>query len=274
MAELVNSNGASQAAADRMDKALLFWRQQLRTRGRTGWFDPVVYAYDQLERVKRIREEIAKRPINERKALDFGCGTGDFSRLLLSMGFSVCGYDPFVKPKIRSKAFRYANTSDQICFRGHAANLALSITTLDHILDEGDLRLALATIRNCLKEGAEFYMIEYALDSEDDRDKFAMKNDYQAFRTLSYWNEVLNQSSFRILDIASFPHPFISPSSGYLPYVRSGVVRLIRRYPHLRLARLWRDRLLRWQAARLLQKSAGAEYNGSSPLKIIRCSAV
>jgi SAM-dependent methyltransferase len=274
MAELVNSFGNSQATADRMDKARLFWDQQVRTRGRTGWFDPVVYAYDQQERVKLVKEAISRRPVKGGKALDFGCGPGDFSRLLLSLGFSVCGYDPFVKPKIPSRAFRYASSYDQISFRNHAASLALSITTLDHILDEDDLRLALTTIRDCLKDGAEFYMIEYALDSEDDRVRFSMKNDYQSFHTLSYWNQLLKQSALQILDIASVPHPFISPSSGYLPYLQSGVVRIIRRYPRFRSFRGWRDRLLRWQAARLLQASARAGHDGSSPLKLIRCSAV
>ena len=272
MAELVNSSGHSPAVAERMEKSRLFWRHQLRTRGRTGWSDSTVYAYDQLERLWRIRHEISRRPINGGEALDFGCGTGDFSRLLLSLGFSVCGYDPFVDPEIRSRVFRYANTYEQIGLGDHTASLALSITTLDHILDEGDLRLALATIRGCLKEGAEFYMLEYALDSAADRERFGMKNDYQSFHTLVYWQELLRESAFRILEVVPVAHPFISPSHSYHPYLRSVVVRLIQRYPRLGPATV-RDRCLRWQAARLLSSSQ-ADNIASSPLKLIRSAAV
>lgn len=274
MIVLANSIETPWEAPDRMDKARLFWHDQLRIRGRTGWLDPVVYAYDQLERVRRIREEISACGIKGRKALDFGCGPGDFSRLLISMGFTVCGYDPFVEPELHSRAFRYASSYNEICFRDHAANLALSITTLDHILHEADLRFALATIRHCLEYGASFFMIEYALDSADDRDRFSMKNDYQSFRTLAQWKDLLNQSCFRILETTSIPHPFISPSSGYSHYARSRTIRFVRRYPHLRAARFWRDRLLRWQAARLMPKFVKPKHSDNSPLKLIRCLAV
>lgn len=272
--ENINSSPAPLAAAERMEQARSFWKQQVHTRGRTGWADPSVYAYDQLDRLQRIKEEISKRPNKGGKAFDFGCGPGDFSKLLLSLGFSVCGYDPFVKPEVRSGAFSYAKSYDEIDCRGHKADLALSVTTLDHILHEDDFRLALLMIRDCLKVGADFYMIEYALDSDDDRERFEMKSAHQSFHTLAYWNALLTQSSFRVLSVAPVSHPFISPSSGYSPYVSSSLVRLIKRYSGLRVTRLSRDRLLRWQASRLIRKSATAGFNSSSPLKLIRCSAV
>jgi len=274
LVENSNSLRPELAATERMEQARSFWKQQVHTRGRTGWADPVVYAYDQLDRLERIKKEISSRPVKSGKALDFGCGPGDFSKLLLSLGFSVCGYDPFVRPEIRSRAFSYAKSYDEINCRGHKADLALSITTLDHILYDGDLRLALQMIRDCLRQGADFYMIEYALDSEDDREKFRMKSGHQSFHSLAYWNVLLTQSSFRVLSVNPVSHPFISPSSGYLPYVRSSVVRLVKRYPGLRVTRMSRDRLLRWQASRLIPKSTGAELNGGSPLKLIHCSTV
>ena len=266
-----NSSGVTSVG---VKSALSFWSERLRTHGHTGWADPVVYAYDQRERLRRIQDEITKQPIRGRNALDFGCGTGDFSRLLLSAGFNVCGYDPYVEPRVLSRAFTYAATLEQISFRDHAADLALSVTTLDHILDEQDLLSALKTIRDCLKEGATFCMMEYALDSEDDRGKFAMKNEYQSFRTLCSWTELLSQSSFQILDITPVPHPHHNPSSGYLAYVRSLPVRFVRRHPRLPAGKVWRDGLLTWQAEKYIQQLPTIdEVHVSSPLKLIRLSA-
>jgi SAM-dependent methyltransferase len=255
-----------------MSGVLSFWSQRLRKHGHTGWADPVVYAYDQLERLKLIEAELSKRPIKGGNALDFGCGSGDFSKLLLSMGFRVCGYDPFVKPRIRSGQFTYASTYERIPFRNHAADLALTVTTLDHILEERDLLNALGTIRDCLKESAVFYMLEYALDIAADRIKFGLKNNYQSFRTVSEWMELLALNSFRVLDVARVSHPVISPSSGYIAYSRTPLVRIRRRYPHWPLARFWYDRLLKWQAAKLVPKAPlTSEFNSDSPLKLIRC---
>jgi SAM-dependent methyltransferase len=206
--------------------------------------------------------------------LDFGCGTGDFSKLLLSLGFRVCGYDPFVKPKIRSRDFVYASEYDQIPFRNHTADLALAVTTLDHILDEQDLQEALTVIRSCLKQGAPFYMIEYALDSAHERSKYALSNDYQAFRTSFNWAALLKQTSFDVLDITQVSHPLISPSTGYIAFSRKLLVRFRRRFPTLPLARVWYDPILGRQAARLLQKvSPSSLSNGSSPLKLIHSQA-
>ena len=245
-----------------------FWTERLRTHGHTGWADPVIYAYDQMERLRLVEQMLSKAPRQPGIALDFGCGTGDFSKLLLRLGFSVCGYDPFVRPRITSKQFLYADSLNGISISDCSADVALSVTALDHILDEPELHRALATIRRCLKCEGVFYMLEYALDPED-AEKFPSQNDYQSFRSLRKWKELLQSHSLGLLDLTPVPHPHHSPSSGYLLYTRSVLVRTRRRFSRLPLAKCL-DPLLRWEARRLVQNRP-TPLKGTSPLKLMRC---
>src|SRR5712691_8684489 len=100
-----------------------FWSQRLHVHGHTGWSDPTIYAYDQLERLRLVEAAISKTQVVRGRALDFGSGTGDFSRLLLRMGFEVCSYDPFVTPRIRSPRFTHACTYERIPCQDHSADL-------------------------------------------------------------------------------------------------------------------------------------------------------
>lgn len=158
-----------------MNERTDFWKQRLIKHGHTGWADPAIYVYDQQERLALVEAVINKLSIQCGNALDFGCGTGDFTKLLLSKGFSVCGYDPYVRPAINSPRFSYTDSLQQIHLTECSKDLALSVTTLDHILDERELLDALSIIRACVKPDASFIMLEYALDSEADRKKFGME---------------------------------------------------------------------------------------------------
>ncbi len=101
-----------------------FWNERLVKFGHTGWADPVIYAYDQQERLALIGAAITKLSIKRGSALDFGCGAGDFSKLLLSNGFNVCDYDPYVHPIINSASFTYADSFQQIELTDQSKDLA------------------------------------------------------------------------------------------------------------------------------------------------------
>jgi hypothetical protein len=236
----------------------------------------VIYAYDQQERLALIESAIAKLRIPQGSALDFGCGTGDFSRLLMAMGLSVCGYDPYVQPLIRAKAFRYLESISELRLVGRSQDLALTVTTLDHILDERELLDTLTVIRSCLKPSAFLLMLEYALDCTEDRTKYGMeRNGYQSFRLLPEWLELLRRSHFRVESVSPMPHPIASPSSGYTAYSRSLLVCTMRRFRRLFVKSVWIDPALRWCGGRFVRRCLKASgFHAGSPLKLIRSRAL
>jgi ribosomal protein L11 methylase PrmA len=77
-----------------------FWQARHAKFGHTGWASRKIYAFDQFVRLSRFVDLLDENNIKPGVALDFGCGAGDFSRVLLDRGWSVVAYDPFVDPQI------------------------------------------------------------------------------------------------------------------------------------------------------------------------------
>ena len=248
-----------------------FWIERLNQFGHTGWSDPFIYAFDQRERIRLLRTKIPASGGSTGNALDFGCGTGDFCKLLLDLGFTVCGYDPFVSSQIRQSKFSYARIPSEIPFAPGSVDLILSVTVLDHIGDEAELNATLALFRGLLKRDGRFLMLEYALDTNADDWRRRYSNAHQAFRTLDEWRGILDTNSLKIAGVTPFPTPMFAPSQGYRAYSRSFGVRLLRRLS--RFPSLWvpRDRILRYYAKKY-QKNGSMEDYLASPLKLIECS--
>ena len=253
-------------------RAAEFWRGRLQTHGHTGWADQTIYAYDQLERLKLLREVLLHEKGERGNAIDFGCGTGDFSRLLIDLGYVVCGFDPFARPKLHSRFFSYANSFEEIPFAERSVNLALSVTALDHVLDNEELLSSLMLIRSLVRDDAVFFILEYGFDSTAQRNSLGVRNDYQALRMLSDWRDLLRRAGFEISSVRNAPHPTIAPSTGYVRYSSGAVVRAARigeRYPQLSPFYHW---ILRKRAAKILAESEhSVAQPHSSPLKLIRC---
>jgi hypothetical protein len=68
-----------------------FWQTRYAKHGHTGWSDSAIYAYDQLERLAIVGSAIERLGNGPETALDYGCGSGDFSPLLLRSGLRVWG---------------------------------------------------------------------------------------------------------------------------------------------------------------------------------------
>jgi SAM-dependent methyltransferase len=257
------------------DSTGYFWASRLRKYGHTGWADPIIYGFDQQERLAIVDKWLsAKRPTAKRM-LDFGCGSGDFSRLFIKRGFYVCGYDPYVKTRIDSEQFYYARTLEEIPFKEEKASLAISITTLDHILDDIAAKVALDVIRECLIENGSFWMLEYAIDSTSDIEQLGLKNSYQAFRTLDRWTRLLGSSGFRIADVVASPHPVRNPSPSYLTYKHSIAIRILEQLRRVGIPNSILGFLAKRKAAQVLRHNQTMPQGSSkSPLKQIHCVAV
>jgi SAM-dependent methyltransferase len=254
-------------------RSVSFWRDRLATHGHTGWKDRLVYAYDQRERLALIDRALSKPVCRGARAIDFGCGTGDFCRLLLNRGYEVCGYDPVVAPPIRSSRFHYATSYEEIPWRKGEAEIAISVTTLDHIPEPSAAIEAVAVIRRLLSDDGQFHLIEYALDHEDDRRGLGHSHEFQAFRTVEKWRELLAAGGFRIVSVNPAPHPQFNPSPGYRAYRNAKLIRWRNRFPANSLGRRGLDALLPQLAAHYVRKFPFVAA-GPSPLKVLCCTAV
>ena len=126
----------------------------------------------------------------------------------------------------------------------------------------------LQTLRHHLASGATLLLVEYALDSAEDRRALGLENEYQAFRPMSEWSEALRHASFQIRAVERMAHPVFCPSAGFLSYRRSVAVRLASRFKgavSCRVLRLW--------AGRFIQTPVQLPDGVASPLKLIHAIA-
>lgn len=200
------------------------WAERLRQIGHTGWRDPFIYAYDQPERVHLVRSFLDRKDSDSQSVLDFGCGTGDFSRMLLHSGRQVFGYDPHVSPRIGHESFELL--ADLEAVRRCHVDAVISVTVLDHIIDDDTLARTVACLREALVAGGRLIMLEYALDAPD-AGRFP-PNDLQAFRTLRQWQEIMDAHGLRLTESWGAPHPIANPSPGFTCFHDHFLVRTLR----------------------------------------------
>lgn len=252
-----------------MHSAHDFWRARYERSGHTGWNEPVIYAYDQLERLAFVEAELDRLECRGGHALDLGCGSGDFSKLMLAHGLRVSGYDPFVRPTIEAVGFQHFDSLEAVAEAGSGWDLILSVTVLDHVLDGTELTTILGVLRRGIRDGGHLLMIEYSLDESETH-----ASDYQAFRSLKEWHELLWGCGWKLTRTCPVPHPERSPSQGYRAYARRWPVRVLQRIRHrLPIAQTLLGPLLPALARREFARF-GLGQVASSPLKLHICQPV
>jgi SAM-dependent methyltransferase len=113
------------------------------------------------------------------RVLDVGCGVGRWSRLLAARGAAVTGVDlsPTMIAQARSRAVA-DGVADRCDFRVQDLSrldlegkydLVLGVTVLQHILDPGALRAALAAMTAHLARGGRMILLEAAPAASVDR---------------------------------------------------------------------------------------------------------
>jgi hypothetical protein len=242
-----------------------FWGERLQKHGHTGWADPTIYAYDQGERLAILSAELDALELQPKVALDFGCGTGDFSRLLLDKGYQVFGYDPYVEPKIKDANFRYIAQHDQLEEIAEVS-LILSVTVFDHILDRDALSYELKLLHNKASQNCQMLMVEYALDQAA-----PVTNEYQAFRTVQLWTDILGASGWDVAQVKPIPHPVRAPSAGCVQYSSHLGVRLARKLSRISHFKPILVPIIANYAGRQ-QRQFGVGCVSHSPLKLLRCT--
>lgn len=196
-----------------------FWLQRFIKYGHTGWTNRKIYWFDQVCRMQRLQAFLESQDIKPGHALDFGCGSGDFSRLLSNLGWDVIAYDPYVSPTFSTQ--RLTSTNDwNVVNKNGPYDLIVSVTVLDHCIDYADFRRCLRDISWSLKPNGRFFFLEYALDTPKP------KSQHQAYRLLSQWAIELGIAGLDLSDVKPYFHPYEATIPAWESYRKMVLVKL------------------------------------------------
>lgn len=212
-----------------------YWNKRTNQHNHTGWADEVIYCFDQPARIKTVSEILNKHDLAGDTALDFGCGTGDITRILASRFKEVIGYDisnaVVQKAQSLSKGYssvHYFSSMADMKISDHSLDLVTCITVLDHLIDDTMLNETIQYFRRKLKSGGYLLALEYAPSA------VAETSFYQRFDTFSTWVSRFQKSGFALKCSYGYFHPFVSPVNSYLKYKSDFRVKLwtaLKRFP-------------------------------------------
>jgi SAM-dependent methyltransferase len=185
-----------------------FWNKRFKFYGHTGWSDELIYKYDQSIRVRKISSLL--RNVKLKTALDLGCGTGDFTKLLSSLGgkISVIGVDI---SDVTIESNRNKNKNEGVFFTAKGLldyditpnefDIIICITVLQHITVKSELIQLLKSIRRGLTEGGSFIFLENVYNEDE------IKSDSYINKSFSKkdWIDVCKESELSVESIQSYP---------------------------------------------------------------------
>ena len=157
-----------------------FWNKTAQRFGENGDFRPVLiptskgllnWYVDYLQ--KSALKSILKR-LSGKVVLDVGCGVGRWSARLAETGALVIGVDlsrEMIK-KAKSRMAKRNLSSDfvlasanKLPFVSHTFESIVSVTVLQHIVDDPSFKSAVSNIARTLKTGGEVILLEYTDDA-------------------------------------------------------------------------------------------------------------
>jgi hypothetical protein len=243
-----------------------FWQDRFVAQGHTGWFDPRVYAFDQQCRLGVFSQWLEDQAPSVGLALDFGAGTGDFSRLMINKGWRVVSYDKYVSPIFQHRELQTTSSSEVVAALA-PYDLIVSVTVLDHVMDDAEFRQQLVDFRNWLKPNAKFFFLEYCSALAKSA------SSYQTFRTIKTWESSLAAAKLRLEAIEPVFHPYEAPVPAWASYSSSLIVRVCGKLRRLRVP-LALTRPLLAQAAKKALRTHPYTAPASSPIQILRGATV
>jgi SAM-dependent methyltransferase len=161
--------------------------------------------------------------VRDSDVLEIGCGVGRWTEKLARNGNRVCGVD--LSPTMVEETARRLE-QNWLSAELHAADItefdsgrqfdaAVSVTVLQHIMDDERFAEAFRNIARQTRPGGRFVLLEAAPSDDDVRCNSPI---FKA-RPMSAYEKVLSDSGFRIDAVAGVdPMPF---KTWVLPYLRS-----------------------------------------------------
>ncbi len=202
-------------------------------KGHTGYTDPLKLSYDQpirLAAVERIlRKLFPGNILSGKNALDIGCGTGDFIKLLRKNGVSVTGLD--ISPKvIEGTRQRFINDEQvelvsgpvvEVPLKDNFYDLVTSITVLQHILGEDELIESLKLIGRSMKADGKMVVLELAPPHKEPIMYYNEGIPYLLERPSYIWKSLFEKAGFELIEEPVMPQLGISLLRGFGSIVES-----------------------------------------------------
>ena len=165
------------------------------------WYNKF-FAYWQRTNINRM---VRKIPSNNKKALEIGCGTGRWCKLLSEQGFKVTGIDIQSETIQQNKRLIgecnfYEMSADELGLEDNAFDLVLSITVLQHMPYTTQEKI-FKEIYRVLKVNGRLLLLENTKD----------KAPHVFSRPFEEWKMALESQGFELVD---------STGQGYVPLLR------------------------------------------------------
>jgi len=228
-----------------------FWIQRVKEYGHTGWSDNLTYLYDQKFRLKLIDSFINKYfPDGMEKSLDYGCGSGDFTYLLSKYSKSTMGIDiadeiiDIAKKKYIEDNIQFNRIDNISNYNG--CDMIVSITVLQHIMSEDDLKMTLNRLYEMLKSNGVLIIIDsYNIDDSD----YIKSRDYHKFISM------LKSINFQILEEHNLYHPQLYPTKLFEKYRKNIFIRLFNKFSMKKLLDRISDSILEYDNPIIVENS-------------------
>lgn len=144
-----------------------YWEERAKRYGHTGWSSPIIYAFDNPIRIKVVDYLLNTilQPSQRDALLDFGCGTGEFSKAQAKNFKRIVIYDKCSSVlKTAKKSLKEATAYDsfeQLKQELHDSfDVILSITVLQHIIDPKEMESVLSLLYEKLKGNGFLLVLE------------------------------------------------------------------------------------------------------------------
>ena len=194
----------------RLKNTKLFWDKRFRKYGKfsTGYIDGVIHKFDDKIRwYSFLRESRLK---SGEVILDVGCNHGDWSIRLAKMGLKVTGID-IIKEAIEVAKLNAKEASvdiefksikvEDINFAQNKFDKIISITVMQHILEDKFFLIALKKFQRQLKSKGKLVLIESAPNKT-----IVEKLNYKRERTLEKHLALFSQAGFKLETIRGINH--------------------------------------------------------------------
>lgn len=207
-----------------------FWTERVRRYGHTGWSNFATYAYDQRLRLKAIAAFVGSKKIDS--CLDYGCGSGDFSYLLSTVAKNITAFDisedVIKRAKNKNHACNIKFTNDLDAVFEERYDLILSVTVLQHIVDDEELKILIEKFYQITEQDGRVIVLETFAEVESDMGYFKL-------RRISDFINLFNSIGFFVLSNTGFYHPTHCPTENYLKYKNNFLIRLLAKLTSLKI---------------------------------------